>query len=455
THNRLCARVFFDLARGGRLAGDWLRGQIDALARPEGDIDALMQRLAGIRVWSYITARTAWTRDALALQARARAVEDLLSDALHERLIARFVDRRAAVLMRRLDATDGKGVLSAVTRQGEVVVEGHPVGTIGGFIFYPDPTAVGEQRQLVLRAARRALHQEVPRRVAAAEHADDAAFAFGSGHTVEWNGAEVARLRAGESPLHPQAVVLDSEFLDGAQRERLRRRLQRWLEERVRTDLAPLFEAIERAETDRALRGPLHRLQECLGVIAGAAGRESTPEQRRSLKALGVRAGRFALFLPALLKPRPTLMRARLWAIREGIPLPALPAPGLVSVAAPPDWPEGFAEAMGWLQAGPLLVRLDVAERVAAELWWTTRSGPIPLPPALGSRFSVAATALPAVLHRLGFRIIPAAVLAPEMFGPPASPTLVPKHSRRKTRRPIRIPIREAGPFAALATLVH
>lgn len=255
--------------------------------------------------------------------------------------------------------------------------------------------------------------------------------------------------------MHPQVVVLDSEFLDGAQRERLRRRLQRWLAERVRIDLAPLFEAMERADANPALRGPLHRLQESLGVIADAARQESTPEQRRSLKALGVRAGRFALFLPALLKPRPAMMRARLWAIREGIPLPALPAPGLVSVPPPPDWPEGFAAAMGWLQAGPVLVRLDVAERVSAELGWATRSGPIALPPALGSRFSVPATTLPAVLHRLGFRVIPAAVLAPDMFGPPAFPTLMAKHSRRKARRPIRMPIRKAGPFAALATLVH
>src|SRR5579883_1363217 len=107
THNRLCARVFFDLARNGRLSDAWLRGQIDTLARPDGDIDTLMQRLAGIRVWSYIAARTDWVHDAPALQAKAREVEDLLSDALHERLTARFVDRRAALLMRRLEETEG------------------------------------------------------------------------------------------------------------------------------------------------------------------------------------------------------------------------------------------------------------------------------------------------------------------------------------------------------------
>ena len=77
--------------------------------------------------------------DALHWQGRAREVEDLLSDALHERLTSRFVDRRAAQLMRRLDEADGEELLSAVTRRGEVVVEGHPVGHVEGFVFLPDP----------------------------------------------------------------------------------------------------------------------------------------------------------------------------------------------------------------------------------------------------------------------------------------------------------------------------
>ncbi|MCX7384946.1 MAG: helicase-related protein, partial [Alphaproteobacteria bacterium] len=173
THTKLCARVFTHLAREGRLPVDWLAAQINALGRADGDIDTLMQRLAGVRVWTYIAARGDWLEDAAHWQARAREVEDLISDALHERLIARFVDRRAAHLMRRLDAAEGQELLSAVTRRGEVVVEGHPVGHIEGFTFLPDPLTEGDARKLVLRAARRALGEEMPRRVARLEAAED------------------------------------------------------------------------------------------------------------------------------------------------------------------------------------------------------------------------------------------------------------------------------------------
>ena len=103
----------------------------------------------------------------------AREVEDKLSDALHESLTTRFVDRRSAHLVRRLDEAEGKELLSAVTRRGEVVVEGHDVGHIEGFGFVPDPLAVGDEKKLVLRAARRALRAEMPRRVGVLEAAAD------------------------------------------------------------------------------------------------------------------------------------------------------------------------------------------------------------------------------------------------------------------------------------------
>ena len=257
-----------------------------------------MQRLSGVRVWSYIAARTDWVKDATHWQEQAREVEDKLSDALHERLTARFVDRRAAHLLRRLDAAEGQELLSAVTSRGEVVVEGHAVGHVAGFGFVPDPLAEGEEKKLVLRAARRALRAEMPRRVAAAEAAADTAFALTGDHHVLWDGVVIGRLRPGASPLAPRVEVRDSEFLDGTQRERLRVRLQAFLDAAIRHDLAALFTTIRLAGADPALRGPVHRLTEALGLLPGEE--EIPPELRARLKTIGVRAGRFALFLPAL-----------------------------------------------------------------------------------------------------------------------------------------------------------
>ena len=155
------------------------------------------------------------------------------------------------------------------------------------------------------------------------------------------------------------------------------------------------------------------------------------PHARAALKAIGVKAGRFGLFLPALLKPRAAAMRALLWGVQHGLAVPACRRRIVVSLPRRPDWPAGFADAMGWLEAGPVLLRLDIAERVAAELAWATRRGATALPPGLASRFSLKADLLPVVLRRLGFRIVPAGGLAADEYGPPAPAMLLPLRRRR------------------------
>ena len=447
THTRLCARVFGHVARDGTVPSEWLEAGISSLARADGDIDTLMARLSGVRTWSYIAARSDWVRDAPIWQARAREVEDLLSDALHERLTARFVDRRAAHLMRRLDEVDGEELLSAVTARGEVVVEGHAVGHVAGFGFLPDPAAVGDEKRLVLRAARRALREWAPRQVAALEAASDTALGWGPDHRLTWEGHPIARLRSGASHVRPQVEVADSEFLDGPQRERVRQRLASYVNGTIERELAPLFRAQSAARTP-ALRGPLHRMIEAGGLVPGATEAEVAPELRGQLKLLGVRAGRFALFLPALLKPRAMAVRAALWALAARVPTPALPNPGLVALP-PPDWPPGFAEAMGFVAAGPVLLRLDVAERIAAELGYMTRARAAMVPDGLASRLAVRADALPAVLRALGVKLAPGGSLGPDEYGPPAPPMMLPTPRRRERTTPPPPRVAE-GPFAAL-----
>ena len=453
THAKLCARVFNHVARDGQLPTDWLAGQIALLDRSEGDIDTLMQRLSGVRIWSYIAARPDWVADSKHWQGKAREIEDKLSDVLHERLISRFVDRRSALLMRRLDAGDGENLLSAVTRQGDVVVEGHPVGRVVGFGFQPDPAAEGDEKKLVLRAARRSLRMEMPRRVAVVETAPDAAFALTPDHHILWDGAPIARLEPGGASLRPRVRILDSEFLDGAQRERLRGRLQHYVDDRIAADLAPLFAAVDAASTQGSLRGPLHRLTEALGLVPGLEEETLPPDTCQALRGLGVRAGRFALFLPALLKPRASAMRAELWAVRSGVETPALPGAGTIALQQAPDWPAGFADAMGWIEAGPVLLRLDIAERIAGELGWMTRKGPVIVPAGLASRLSVKADLLPAVLRGLGFRVAPGGGVAADLYGPPAPAMLHPIRRRRMPpATPAAAPV-PLGPFAALAVL--
>ena len=207
-------------------------------------------------------------------------------------------------------------------------MEGHAVGHVEGFRFVPDPVAEGPEKRMVLRAARRALRAPGPGRVAALEAAPDAALGWDGEHRLSWDGVAVGRLRLGPSLLQPAVEALDSEYLDGPSRERVRARLERFVRGRVAADLAPLFAVAQAADKEPALRGHVHRVLEAGGVVAGATEADVEPVLRGRLKAVGVRAGRFALFVPAMLKPRAAGVRAALLALRRGVACPALPGNG-------------------------------------------------------------------------------------------------------------------------------
>jgi ATP-dependent RNA helicase SUPV3L1/SUV3 len=289
----------------------------------------------------------------------------------------------------------------------------------------------------------------MPRRIARAEAAADAAFSISPRQRIIWEGAEIARLRRGVTMLRPVVEMLPSEFLDGAVRERLRIRLTAFANAKIDIALAPLIAAM--AGPPPALRGLVHRLSETLGLLPGEMVESAL---RPMLKQAGIEAGRFAVYMPALLKPAPAAMRALLWAIWQGVETPGLPVAGLVSAQVPDGWNFDSALAFGWLAAGPVMIRLDIAEKLGRELHYLIRKHPVPVPPALGSRMSLKPEHLPAVLNALGLRIIPAATLAPGKFGPPAPPMLARRKMPAVKAVPVEVlPPRPDNPFAALAAL--
>ncbi len=451
-HVRLCAQVFFYLrAANGLLPVDWVRAQVEALDKAEGDIDTLMQRLTEVRVWAYITAKTDWMRDASPWARRAREIEDGISDALHVKLMARFVDKRAAHLTRRLEDSEMGELQAVVSAQGVVLVEGHEVGRIDGFHFHPDPASQGLEKKLVLRAARRALGVEMPRRILAAETAPDDAFGLTDDRHVTWQGAKIARLKKSENLLRPGVEILHSEFLDGLARERLRERISTYLVAQTQKRLGPLLAALENPPP--ALRGILHRLGEASGVMPAEP---VSPELRQALKNLGVDAGRFAFYMPAALKPGAAWLRALLWGVAHDRNPPPLPQPGLVSAPMPANWGADFALEMGWLPAAGLMIRLDIVERLVREMHYLVRKSPVLLPPNLGSRMGLKPEQLAPVLHLLGFRILPPGSLHPRYHGPPTPSMLARRKMEPKLPAPpppAAVPVAPDSPFAALAAL--
>ena len=402
-HTALLVRIFRHLMTPeARLPTDWVADQIARLDRPDGDIDTLMARIAHVRTWTYVSHRADWLEDAQHWQERTREIEDRLSDALHQRLTQRFVDRRAATLSR---ARVKESLFAAVEADGSVVIEGEFVGRIEGFRFVADGGEDGGHRAL-LAAANRVLRGEYSRRVARLEADDDNGFVLDDQATITWRGARLARLVAGAKALAPGVEVMSGDALAADQRERVRARLARWLKRHLEDGLRALF-ALQAAELSGPSRGLAFQIVEALGSLPRAAARtelnEITPADRKRLGGFGVRFGIETVYITSLVKPQAARLRALLWTVGKGAPCRMPPAPGLASMAIEEGVGRDFYEACGYRVMAGRVIRVDILDRLAIRLRRAAKNGPFAMTPEMINPAGLTASDAIAVFSELGY----------------------------------------------------
>ncbi len=493
-HARFVERLWQDLSTGtGRLGHDYVAGMIAHLDDARGDIDTLQGRIAAIRSWAYIAQRPDWVLDREDMAARARAVEAKLSDALHQRLTERFVNRRTAVLMKKLG---GDASLLPVTLEdgGAVKVDGEEIGRLQGFRFDVDPQARLETRRLLLAAAEKHLPALLNARAEAllADAGRDHPGHEGGGlawrnDALVWQQQPVARLIAGRRLLDPQ-IRLEPGLaaLPGPQREKMARALQDWLSRTIARRLKPLVRidaATQSTEGGPDLRALLIGLRDAGGVLARRdAGLDTLdPGQRARLRKLGVQVGALDVFVPAMARAGAQAD----WAVLARLAGRNLP-PLAVTLSA--TLPVRGAPPLFYRRAGQQFVRVDMAERLIhaahqrRERWGGSphrrREGELPrfaLDPTLALSMGLTTRTYAELLRQSGFVAVPPAVVAEGGFGPPGPPMwrwkprrTGPAPSRPEKLRPGakggKAPprparpapvIAEGNPFAGLAELIR
>ncbi|MBS7697097.1 MAG: helicase [Chelatococcus sp.] len=373
-HADLIVTIYRALMTQGVIADDWFRRQVALVDRTDGDIDTLSARIAQVRTWTFVANRPDWLRDPEHWQEATRQVEDKLSDALHERLASRFVDRRTSVLMRRL--RENAMLEAEVTASGDVLVEGQHVGRLHGFQFAPDPQADGQEAKALRAAAQKALAGEIEARAERFSQAPDDTFVLANDGTIRWMGEAVAKLVAGDKLLTPRFRLLADEQLSGPPRDKVDARLQTWIKAHITKLLGPLIALEEAADIPGIARGIAFQITEALGVLERARVAQDVKgldqDGRAALRRYGVRFGAYHLYLPLLLKPAPRGLAAQLWALKHGgldvkglDEIPHLAASGRTSFPADTEVPRGLYRAAGFRVCGGRAVRIDILERLA------------------------------------------------------------------------------------------
>jgi ATP-dependent RNA helicase SUPV3L1/SUV3 len=421
-HAKLCASIYRQISADyGRIKEDWFANQIKPFKRIQGDIDALSARIAYVRTLTYISNRSGWCENQKYWQSQTRDVEDRLSDALHERLTKRFVNRRTSVLMRELRQ---KGKLMAnIETDGGVYVEDHFIGTIEGFQFKEDEGAFGEDSKILRNAADKVLKEEIKNRAEEFNQAEDGEISLIFGDpltrsTINWRGIPAGRIMKGASILTPKAVVQPTPVLQGDALNIVQAKLDRWLEAHIADVLAPLFalqEAANGAKDEEGneriggiARGIAFQMVEKLGTIPrriiAKDFKEVDSTGRFQIKKLGVWLGATSLYIPVLLKPAPAQLRLLLWALfNDQERLPEIPPAGICTIKVDKKASRVFYEVTGYRVVGENAVRLDMLERLANAAREVSMKGPFPMDPDLMSLVGTSGADFIEIMKYLGY----------------------------------------------------
>ena len=403
-HFNLLEKTFELLLSKGKLDNEWIKSQITRLDRYDGEIDTLLNRIANVRTWTFITNRSNWLDETEYWQDQAKTIEDKLSDELHERLTQRFVDKKIVVLNKTLKEFNN---LEAIVRiDGKVFVEGEEVGTLKGFDFIPT-LSDGENAAPILSAARKTLPKEISRRVKELLMSDNAAFKFDNDGNILWQSNIVASLVNGENIYSPKININSSELLSDEQIKQIQLRIIEAVEGNIKSILSeainlkdPSFQKIEKKHFNNNQNEEKSAEEEKLPIInlsgkalgiayevyegLGSAKTSSlsmsintlSDDEKTQLAKLGLRLGVETIYLPNLLKPSAIKLRALLWSVfYQNFPDHGTPPDGRVSVVMQPEANHDFLRAIGFVPLGDLALRADIAERLSALIRLEARSG--------------------------------------------------------------------------------
>ncbi|NGP16317.1 helicase-related protein [Devosia aurantiaca] len=373
-HGEIVTRIFTDLRRNRHVNADWIAEQVRFCDNSEGDIDTLSNRIKQIRTWTFVANRKNWLEDPAYWREKTRDIEDRLSDALHERLTQRFVDRRTSVLLRHLK--DKRMVSPEINGQGEVRLEGHLIGTIEGFRFTLARNDGDMDAKGLRGAAESVVAPEIHNRAERLGGAPNEEFVLATDGRMRWRGEVVAELAEGDSIYRPRIIILADETLTGPDLEKVQDRLSLWLRHHINTVLEQVMSLEAPADIEGTARGIAYQLFEGIGILPRGAVSDEVKgldqDVRGKLRKLGIKFGAYHIYLPLSLKPAPRELAIILFALKHGgvrqpgvTDIPHIVLSGRTSFLVDPEVDPRLYEIAGFKVAGKRAVRIDILERLA------------------------------------------------------------------------------------------
>ena len=375
-HINIIDKVFqFLTTRKKRIPSTFMKEQLKGLERDHGNVDLLSHRLSNVRTWSYVANKKNWLENSDYWVQLTKNIEDKLSDKLHEELTKSFIDKKISILSRSLK--QDLVLNTEINDENKIHIDGQLIGELKGlkFLIEITPKTLDTDIKSIKKAARRGVEKELLKRVD--EILNNAEIEINSQNKIIWKENPIARLKKGNDYLNPDIEIIADDSLDEESKSKLTSFLNKWLVRHINIVLGDLIKLTKHKITNQYLRGLVFQLYENNGVIKRSDVDKivkSIPvEERKKLWGMGIKIGRYHIYLPKMLKPKAVEFRIGLWKIFHNLSdKNQIPKSGLNFLSGT-SLEKNFLLLCGFEKFREFFVRIDILEKLFLKILESTK----------------------------------------------------------------------------------
>ena len=371
-HYEVIGSVFkFLNSEKGKIPNDYMRIQLMKLDKLEGNVDSLSNRIANVRTWSYVSNKNNWIENQDYWIEKTKNLEDKLSDRLHEELTKTFIDKRASVLARGL-----KQVMefkTEILQNNDVKIDNHYIGKINGLKLELDlkQGALETDIKSLKKAARQSVTPELEKRID--NIIETKIIELSNDTKIYWNKFPIAKIIPGKDYLTPNLEIIVDEMLEQKQRQKLIDFLKKWLSEKINLELKSLIDLRNINQKNSSIKALAYQLYENNGVLKRDQVldylKSLGQEERKILREIGVKFGRYHIYLFKLIKPEAVKLRTLLWKnFHQKYFKLNPPTFGLNFIEDKEKQNKNFMLLCGFEKFDNFFVRIDILERLFMQI---------------------------------------------------------------------------------------
>ncbi|MDB9923220.1 helicase-related protein [Candidatus Pelagibacter sp.] len=371
-HYEVIGNVFkFLSSKKERITDQYMRLQLMKLDKLEGNVDSLSNRIANVRTWSYVSNKNNWVENQEYWIEKTKHLEDRLSDRLHEELTKTFIDKRASILARGLK--QDMEFKTEILHNNSVMIDNQFIGKINGLKLELDlkKGALETDIKSLKKAARQTIGPELEKRIQII--IDTGLVELSDDFKIYWNDSPIAKLSSGNDYLNPNFELIIDETIEQNQKLKLTDFINKWIQNKINTVLKSLIDLKNLKEKNSSIKALAYQLYENNGVLK----REQVSEylktlgqnERKILRELGVKFGRYHVFLYQLIKPEAVSLRTLLWKnFHQKYYNLNPPTFGLNFLDDKESKDKNFMLLCGFEMFDTLFVRIDILERLFMQI---------------------------------------------------------------------------------------